>query len=119
VIHPHSAQRQTTYGATYVVAESALYRAANLETLAHTAIQWIPRVPATVRAAQGALAQADPSSRAPLQAGDRAHELTSSYGGVEPRWVRISAEARQPQAQRATDTQLRQPTAKEVNAFMT
>jgi transposase len=119
VIHTHIDQLQTTYGATYLVADSALYSEANLEKLAHTAIKWITRVPATVRAAQVALAQAAPSSMAPLQAGYRSHELTSSYGGVEQRWVLISAEARQPQAQRATDKQLRQQTDKEVKAFMT
>lgn len=119
VIHTHIDQLQTTYGATYLVADSALYSEANLEKLAHTAIKWITRVPATVREAQVALAQADPSSMAPLQEGYRYHELTSSYGGVEQRWVLIYAEARQPQAQRATDKQLRQQTDKEVKAFMT
>jgi transposase len=119
VIHTHIDQRQTTYGATYLVADSALDSEAHLEKLAQTAIQWSTRVPATVRAAQVALAQAAPSSMAPLQAGYRDHELTSSYGGVEPRWVLISAAARQPQAQRATDTQLRPQTDKAVNAFMT
>ena len=77
------------------------------------------RVPATVSAAQVALAQADPPVMAPLPGGYRDHELTSRYGGVEPRWVVIDSEARQPQAQRTADKQLRQQTDKEVKAFKT
>jgi transposase len=86
-----------------LVADSALYSEENLDKLAQTAIKWITRVPATVRAAQVALAQADPPAMAPLQEGYRSHELTSTYGGVEQRWVLIYSEARQPQAQRAVD----------------
>ena len=91
----------------------------NLDKLAQTAIKWITRVPATVRDAQVALAHADPPAMAPLQEGYRYHELTSTYGGVEQRWVLIYSEARQPQAQRTVDKQLRQQTDKEVKAFKT
>jgi transposase len=119
VIHAHINQLQTTYGATYLVADSALYSEANLDKLAHTAIKWITRGPATVRDAQVALAHADPPVMTPLQEGYRYHELTSSYGGVEQRWVLIYSEARQPQAQRTAGKQLRQQTDKEVKAFKT
>jgi transposase len=119
VIHAHINQLQTTYGVTYLVADSALYSEENLDKLAQTAIKWITRVPATVREAQVALAQADPPAMAPLQEGYRYHELTSPYGGVEQRWVLIYSEARQPQAQRTVDKQLRQLTDKEVKAFKT
>jgi transposase len=119
VIHAHINQLQTTYGANYLVADSALYSEENLDKLAQTAIKWITRVPATVREAQVALAQADPPAMAPLQEGYRYHELTSTYGGVAQRWVLIYSEARQPQAQRAVDKQLRQLTDKEVKAFKT
>jgi transposase len=64
-------QLQTTYGATYLVAESGLYREANLEKLDQTALKWITRVPATMTDAQEALAQADPSVMAALQEGYR------------------------------------------------
>ena len=76
-------------------------------------------MPATVREAQVALAHADPPAMAPLQEDYRYHALTSTYGGVEPRWVLIDSEARQPQAQRTVDKQLRQQTDKEVKAFKT
>jgi hypothetical protein len=67
------------------MADSALYRADNLDKPAQTAIKWSTRVPATLSAAQAALAQANPQAMAVLQEGDRSHELTSTYGGVEPR----------------------------------
>jgi transposase len=73
----------------------------------------------TVRDAQVALAQANPSVMAPLPAGSRDHELTSSYGGVEQRWLLLYSEARQPQARRTADQPLRPQTDKEVNAFKT
>jgi transposase len=45
--------------------------------------------------------------------------LTSRYGGVEQRWGLLYSEARQPQAQRTADNQLRQQTDKEIKAFTT
>jgi transposase len=119
VIHAYIDQLQTTYGATYLVADSALYSEDNLAKLAHTAIKWITRVPATVRDAQVALAHADPLAMTPLQEGYRYHELTSTYGGVEQRWLLIYSEPRRPQAQRTVDKQLHKQGDKEVKAFTT
>jgi transposase len=117
VIRAHIDQLHTTYGATYLVADSALYSEDNLDKLAQTAIKWITRVPATLSAAQAALAQADPQAMAALQEGYRYHELTATYGGVEQRWVLIYSEPRQAPAQRTVDKQLRQQSDKEVKAF--
>jgi transposase len=47
VVTPHMAQLPATYGPTSLVADSALYRAENLQKLAHTGSQWLTRVPAT------------------------------------------------------------------------
>jgi transposase len=102
-----------------VVADSALYSEDNLDKLAHTGITWITRVPATVRDAQVVLAQADPLAMASLQEGYRDHELTSTYGGVEQRWILIDSEPRRPQAQRTVDKQLHKQSDKEVKAFKT
>jgi transposase len=99
------------------VADSALYSEANLDRLAQTAIKWITQVPATAHDAQVALAHADPPAMVPLQDGYRYHAFTSTYGGVEPRWVLIDSEARQPQARRTVDKQLHQQTDQEVKAF--
>jgi transposase len=119
VIHAHIHQLRTTSGATSLVAESAFDREANLDQLAHTASKWITRVPATVRDAHVALAHADPSVMAPRPAGYRSRELPSRDGGVAQRWVLLDSAARQPQAQRSADRQLRQQTDQEVQAFTT
>jgi transposase len=73
-VRTHVPQLQTTYGLTSLVADSALYRAANLQKLAQTHMKWITRVPATVNAAQTILAQADPQALASLTASYRDHE---------------------------------------------
>ena len=102
-----------------MVADSALSSEDNLAKLAHTAITWITRVPATVRDAQVALAQAAPLAMAPLEEGYRYHELTSTYGSVEQRWILSYSELRRPQAQRTVDKQLHKRSDKEVKAFTT
>jgi len=119
VIRAHIDQLHTTYGVTYVVADSALYNEPNLDTLAHTAIKWITRVPATLSEAQAALAQADPQGMASLKAGYRYHESRSTYGGVEQRWVLMHSEPRQPQAQRTVDRQLGKQSDQEGKACKT
>jgi transposase len=116
-VRTHVQQLQTTYGLTYLVADSALYSEANLQKLAQTHIKWITRVPATVSAAQALLAQADPQQLTSLTAGYRYRELTSSYGGIEQRWVLIYSELRQAQARRTVDKQWRQQSDKETKAF--
>src|SRR6266487_7091435 len=71
IITDHMAQLQITYGTTFLVADSALYSAENLQKLAATRLKWITRVPATLREAQAVLAQADPQTMAPLTEGYR------------------------------------------------
>jgi transposase len=85
VIGAHIEPWHTTSGVTSIVADCALYRAANLQQLAQTAMQWITRVPATLSEALAALAPVDPQARASLQEGYRDHELTSTYGGMAQR----------------------------------
>jgi transposase len=116
-VRTHLQQLQTTYGLTYLVADSALYSEANLQKLAQTHMKWITRVPATVSAAQALLAQADHQRLASLTAGYRYHELPSSYGGIEQRWVLIYSERRQAQARRTVDKQWHQQSDKETKAF--
>jgi transposase len=52
IITDHIAQLQLTYGTTFLVADSALYSAENLQKLAETRTKWITRVPATLSDAQ-------------------------------------------------------------------
>jgi transposase len=116
-VRAHVYQLPTTYGMTYLVADSALYSEANFQKLAQTHMKWITRVPATVSAAQAVLAQANPQVLASLKEGYRAHELPSSYGGIEPRWVLIYSEPRPAQARRTVDKQWRQQSDKETNTL--
>ena len=117
VIHAHIEQLHPLYGATYLVADSALYSEPNLTMLAQTALKWITRVPATLHEAQAVLSHADPQAMAPLQEGYRYQALTSTYAGVAQRWVLIYSEPRQPQAQRTVDKQLHKQSDQECKAF--
>jgi transposase len=119
IVREHITQLRTTYGTTYLVADSALYSAENLQKLADTSFKWITRVPATLHEAQAVLAQAAPQTMAPLAEGYRYHVVGSSYGGIEQRWVLFYSEHRQPQAQRTVDKQWRKQSDQEVSAFKT
>jgi len=117
VVKDHVAQLHTTYGTPYLVADSALYHADNLQKLAETKLQWITRVPATLSEAQAALAQADPQAMAPLTPGYRSQGLTSTYGGVAQRWLLVYSEHRPAQAQHTVDKQRLTQGQREVAAF--
>jgi transposase len=117
VISAHIGQLQTTYGMTCLVADRALYSAENLQKLAETHMKWSTRVPATLSDAQAALAQANPQTMGPRMEGYRYHELTSTYGQVEQRWVLIYSAPRQAQAQRTVDKQLLKHSDQDIKAF--
>jgi transposase len=117
VISAHIDQLQTTYGTPYLVADSALYSAENLQKLAATRMKWLSRVPATLKEAQEALAQAAPETMVPLMEGYRYQPLTADYGGVEQRWLLLYSEQRRAQAQRTVDKQWRKHSEQESQAF--
>jgi transposase len=117
VVKEHIAQLQTTYGTTYLVADSALYSDDTLQKLSDTQIKWITRVPATLTEAQAALTQANPQTMHPLMEGYRYHVLTSRYGGVAQRWLVIYSEHRRPQAQRTVDKAWRTQSEAETKAL--
>jgi transposase len=117
VVKDHIAHLQTTYGTTYLVADSALYSAANLEKLAETQLKWITRVPATLTEAQAVLTQAEPQTMTPLQEGYHYQSVSSTYGGVAQRWLLIYSEQRYAQAQPAVDKQWLKQSTREMTAF--
>ena len=119
VVSDHIAQLHTTATPTYLVADSALYSAENLQKLAETSLKWITRVPATLHEAQAVFGQANPPTMAPLTEGYRYRVVPSSYGGVAQRWVSSLPEPRQPQAQRTVDKQWLKQSDREVKAFQT
>src|SRR2546430_6690822 len=108
IVHEHIAQLQTTYGTTYLVADSALYSDDNLQKLAETHIKWITRVPATLSEAQAALTHANPHTMMPLSEGYRYQLLHSTYGGVAQPRAFIYFAPCQPPAQRTDAKQVRQ-----------
>jgi hypothetical protein len=104
IVSAHIAHLHTTYGTTSLVADSALYREANRQQVAHTQLTWMTRVPATVRDAQAVLRQADPQMMTPLADGYRSRVRPSTDGGVAQRWVLIDSAQRHPHAQHAVNT---------------
>jgi transposase len=67
-VRTHVHQWHTTDGMAFLVADSAFYRAANLQKLAQTPMKWITRVPAILNAGKTVLAQTDPQALASLKA---------------------------------------------------
>lgn len=117
VVSEPIAQWHTTYGTTDLVADSALYREANLQRFANTQLKWMTRVPATLSDAQAVLGQADPQTMTPLADGDRDRVVPSTYGGVEQRWVLIDSAQRHSHAPHTVNKQLLTQGDKEVNTF--
>jgi transposase len=116
-VRDHIAQLQTTYGTTYLVADSALYSADNLGKLQDTHTKWITRVPATLSEAQEALVQTNLETMQPLKTGYRYQPLCSTYAGVEQRWLLIYAEPRRRQAGRTVTKRWLKHSEKEAHAF--
>jgi transposase len=117
VIKEYMAQLHTTYGSTYLVADSALSSEDHLQKLAETKVKWMTRVPATLSDAQTVLAQANPQTMVPLTEGYRDHVLPSTYGGVQQRWVLIASEHRQAPAQRTVGKPRLKDSNEEVKGF--
>jgi transposase len=117
VVDEHLAQLCRDDLPRYVVADSALYSAENLGKLATSAVKWITRVPATLNEVQAHLTNVDPATLAPLTDGYHYLEVSSSFGGVEQRWLVVYSEARQQRVQRTVDKQLAKQSDTERKAF--
>ena len=117
VVRTHIDQLHTSYGTTYLVADSALYSADNLQQLAKTRMKWITRVPGTLSEAQEVCTHANPARMTPMEEGYRFQAETSTYGGVAQRWVLIYSEQRRRQAQRTVDKQWCKQSDQEIHAF--
>jgi hypothetical protein len=74
-------------------------------------------VPATLTEAREVLAQADPSTIAPLSNGHRYQELSSSYAGIPQRWLVVYAEARQARVTRRVAKQVCIQSESDLKAF--
>jgi transposase len=89
VIECHIDQLHATHQVDYWVADSALYSAANLQTLAAHGGRWITRVPETLKLAQQQCAAV--GSPTELLPGYRYRRLEVHYGGVSQRWLVITS----------------------------
>jgi transposase len=117
VITEHVRQLCTAHRVTTLVADSALYSADNLVKLAESGVQWITRVPATVREAQEVLTRTNPETMIPLTDGYRYHETLSTYGGVRQRWIVVYSDPRRKHVQRTVDKHVRTQGETELHAF--
>lgn len=78
VVRAHGPQLCTAPRITYLVADSALYSADNLQTLPKSGVPWLPRVPATLTEARAVLAPLDPPTRAPVIESYRFQEVPAT-----------------------------------------
>lgn len=101
----------------YLVADSALYSAENLNKLAQSETKWITRVPATLNEVQDHLAQPDLVAMSELMDGYRYREVASTFGAVAQRWLVVYSQARQKRLQKSVDNQLARQSEKERKAF--
>jgi transposase len=110
-------EHQAGIPTTYLVADSALYSADNLEKLQDTHAKWITRVPATLHEAHVALSQAEPATMSALKTGYRYQTLRSTYGDVAQRWLLIYSEPRRLQVQRTVTKRWLKHSEQETKAF--
>ena len=85
-------QQQWQFDGLYV-ADSALYSEGNLQAL--SGLQWLTRVPLTVKSARELVATLPESAfQSSGLAGYRIASVCNGYGGVRQRWVVVESEAR-------------------------
>jgi transposase len=117
VVDDHISELCGTDQPSYLVADSALYSAENLNKLDQSAVKWITRVPATLNEVQEHLAQPDLAAMTELTDGYRYREVASTFGGVAQRWLVIYSQARQKRLEKTVDQQLARQSDKERKAF--
>ena len=113
-IEAHVGQLQQATGLEYLVADSALYTADTLPLLA--GVQWITRVPETIRLAQQAIEAHHPDVMSDLtQPGLKALERT--YAGIPQRWLLVYSPAAYQRALKTVPRQLAKHSEQAVNRF--
>lgn len=78
-------QQLKTGETSYFVVDSALYGAANLQSLGET--RWLTRVPETLAEAKRLLTETEQDQMAKLPDGYAYLEIPSNYGGIAQRWL--------------------------------
>ncbi len=104
-------------GIRALVKDSAGYSEQALKAHEEAGLTWIMRVPATLAEAKTLLATTDSKMLQPLTEGYRYLSVTSSYGGIEQRWLIIHSQAAQARASKSVSKQLLKTTEQERKAF--
>ena len=103
-IEAHIGQLREAHGLEYIVADSALYTAENLQRFGDT-VKWISRVPETIKEAKDAIAQVKLDTMIRLTDEYQYQILASTYAQVPQRWMLVYSE---PARQRGKHTIIKQ-----------
>lgn len=115
-VSTHIAQlRQVGIGV--LVKDGAGYSEGALKAHEEAGLKWVMRVPATLTEAKALLETSDPKNLRPLSEGYRYLSVTSSYGGIEQRWLLIHSQAAQARAKKRVGKQVLKATEQEHKAF--
>jgi transposase len=115
VVEAHLDQMRQAAAIDYLIADSALYTAATLQSLGSQ--KWITRVPATVKEAQAVIQNASTQTLTPLDERYRYQVLDSSYAGVAQRWLLVESAAARERALPTVNRQVLKASAQEARAF--
>ncbi len=98
------------------VADAALYSEANLQSL--SGLQWLTRVPLTLKAATEVVSQLPASALQPTTlAGYAVATVCTEYGGVPQRWLVVESQARKQADLQKLDKRLAQATRQQQRAL--
>ncbi len=100
-----------------VVTDSAAFTRACLTAYQRQGLRWVMSVPATVGEAKRCLEEVDPKELRPLVEGYRYSAFTTTYAGVDQRWLVIYSEAARERATKQVDKQLLKQGDKERKGF--
>lgn len=100
-----------------VVSDGAAFTRGCLEAYRRQGLRWVMSVPATVGEAKRCLEEVTPEELQPLAEGYRYSTLTTTYAGVQQRWLVIYSEAARQRAAKQVDKQLLKQGDRERIAF--
>lgn len=115
VVKAHLEQMGQAAAIDYLIADSALYTAATLQSLGPQ--KWITRVPATVKEAQAVIQNASTETLTPLDERYRYRTLESTYAGIAQRWLLVESAAARERALPTVNRQVRKRSEGEAKAF--
>jgi transposase len=119
-IERHIGQLRSTGGgdtSVVVISDSAAFTRGCLKAYQRQGLRWVMSVPSTVGEAKRRLEEIDPKELQHLTEGYRYSAFTTTYAGVEQRWLVIYSKAARDRAAKQVDKQLLKQGDKERIAF--